>query len=333
MRPEDELILLPQADGGEGTLDALETAVPGSLRRSAGNVTGPDGHPTPGEWLELPSGTAVVELAQCSGLPLMTTLDPLGATTRGLGEVVAAALASGCRQLVIALGGSASTDGGAGALAALGVALTDDRNVQLADGGGALASLARIDRSNLLAPPPGGVTMLSDVTSPLLGVRGAAAVFGPQKGADAHQVALLDTALGRFAEVLGGDPTAPGSGAAGGSGFGFASAWGANIQSGADYVSDLTGLTEAATRADILLTGEGRFDEQSTRGKIVGQVLSLARTTGATVGVIAGQVTAETDAWTASLTELAGSTEASLADPTRWLREAGAKAARELGRP
>lgn len=330
VRPHDDVRLIPQADGGEGTLDAIETAVPGSVRRSAGDVTGPDGRPTPGEWLLLPDGTAVVELAQSSGLPLMKALDPLGSTTRGLGEVIAAAIREGATSLVIGLGGSASTDGAAGALAALGLELLDSNGAALADGGAALAHLASVDRSALLEPPPGGVVVLTDVTSPLLGATGAAAVFGPQKGADASHVSLLDRALSHYASVLGGDPELPGSGAAGGSGFGFVSAWGAQIEPGADYLARLTGLASAVLSTDVLITGEGRFDSQSTQGKLVGQLLALARSAEVPVGVIAGQVTAESDVWTASLTDLAGSAEASMADPLRWLRQAGALAAREL---
>ncbi|CAN5288944.1 glycerate kinase [soil metagenome] len=333
VRPADTIELMPQADGGEGTLDAVQAAVPGARRHAAGLVTGPDGRPTPGEWLELPGGVAVVELAQSSGLPLMRRLDAEGATTRGLGEVIRAALATEPDSLVIALGGSASTDGAAGALAALGLRLLDDHDDPIPDGGGSLGRIARVDATDLVPAPPGGVTLLTDVTAPLLGPAGAAAVFGPQKGASPAQVAGLDAALARFAGLLGGDPSAPGSGAAGGAGFGFASAWGAAIRPGADYLAELTGLAGRIAHADILLTGEGRFDDQSLGGKVVGQLLARAAGSGVPAGVIAGQVTAHTDVWTASLTELAGSVDAAMADTRRWLREAGARAARELPRP
>jgi glycerate kinase len=183
-----------------------------------------------GHWLELPDGTAVVELALSSGLPLMERLDPLGATTRGLGEVIAAALDAGARALLIGLGGSASTDGGAGALRALGLEVRDADGVALPDGGGALARLADVDRSGLRLPPVGGVRLLSDVTAPLLGPSGAAAVFGPQKGAGPADIAQLETALARWASLLGADLAAiPGAGAAGGTAYGFLAAWGAAI--------------------------------------------------------------------------------------------------------
>ena len=324
VRPGDEIVLVPQADGGEGTLDAVEASVPGAVRRSAGLVTGPDGRPTPGEWLELPGGTAVVELAQCSGLPLMQQPDALGATTRGVGEVIRAALDAGATSLVIGLGGSASTDGAAGALRALGLELLDADGNPVPEGGRGLAAIASVRRDQLVPPP--GVTLLTDVTAPLLGPTGAAAVFGPQKGATSGQVAQLDAALAHFAELLGGDPALPGSGAAGGAGYGFSAGWGASIVPGAEHLAELSGLRAAIARADVVLTGEGRFDEQSRTGKVVGSLLDLGAT-----GVIAGQVTAPTGVWTASLTDLAGSVDAAMADTARWLREAGAAAARDLG--
>jgi len=320
-RPGDELILLPQADGGEGTLDALEAANPGGVRRSAGLVTGPDGRPVPGEWLELPDGTAAVELAQMSGLPLMGRLDPLGATSRGLGEVIAAALDALARRsgtaaqrpdagprLVVALGGSASTDAGLPALTAIGARM----------------------------PPPGGVVLLTDVDAPLLGPRGAAAVFGPQKGADPDDIARLEARLDEAARLLGFDPETPGACAAGGVGYGLA-AWasragsGARIEAGSRYVAELTGLPAAVASAEVVLTGEGRFDEQSLTGKVVGNALGLCRESGAVPGVIAGLVAHDPGCWSVALADLAGSAGAALAEPARWLEAAGREAARALG--
>lgn len=331
VRPDDTIRSIPQADGGEGTLDAVEAAVVDSVRRDAGLVTGPDGRPVHGEWLDLPGRVAVVELAQMCGLPLMKTLDPIGATTFGLGQVIRAALSSGARRLVVGLGGSASTDGGAGALAALGLT---------AQGGelraGELGSILALDRSGLLAPPPEGVVLLSDVTNPLLGQNGAAAVYGPQKGAKPDQVESLDAELAHFAGLLGGDPALPGAGAAGGTAYGFSAAWGATIEPGAAYLSTLTGLPDAVAGADLLLTGEGRFDATSAEGKLVGQLIGLAGEHGVSVGVIAGQLAVPpvgadgAPLWAASLTTLAGSAEAAMADPTLWLRAAGAEAARAV---
>lgn len=346
-RPHDELTLLPQADGGEGSLDAILRSVPGARRRSAGLVTGPDSSSTPGEWVQLPDGTAVVELAQSSGLPLMPSPRPLTATTRGLGEVIAAALRDGATALWIGLGGSASTDGGAGALSALGLSLVDATGSPLPDGGAALLTLAAVDARSLLPAPAGGVLLLSDVTAPLLGPAGAAAVFGPQKGASTDDVAVLEDALAHFAEVLGGtfggDPALPGAGAAGGTGYGFSAAWGAELRPGWEHLAGLSGVREHIAAADVLVTGEGRFDAQSLGGKVLGRLLEVDRpahvdrprrvdrpsaATSASTVVIAGQIDVDPGCWHVSLTKLAGSVAAAMADPAAYLRAAGAAAAR-----
>ena len=331
VRPDDRLELRPQADGGEGTLAAIAAAVPGAERRDAGLVTGPDGSPLPASWLLLPGGEAVVELAVSSGLPLMPLLDPLGATTRGVGEVIAAALDAGAESIVLALGGTASTDGGTGALAALGARFLDAHGGDLPDGGGALVDLAHIVLDDLRPPPTRGVRLLTDVTSPLLGVEGAAAVFGPQKGAGPDDVRLLDAALARLAMVAGGDSDAAGAGAAGGTAFGFATLWGAHIEPGAPSIAALTRLDGALETADVLVTGEGRFDDQSLRGKVVGHALELAGAAGIRTAVIAGRLDLAPPDWGGDLTQLAGSVEAAMAEPLRWLEEAGRRAASELG--
>ena len=329
-RPGDDLTLLPQADGGEGTLDALAAGEPRSSRHQAGLVLGPDGRPTPGEWLELPGLIAVVELAQMSGLPLMAQPDPLTASTVGLGQVIGAALDAGMRRIVVGAGGSASTDGGAGAFSALGVDLVDADSTPIGVGGGELARLARADLTRLRAAPPDGVTVLADVESPLLGATGAAAVFGPQKGASPSDIRVLDAALETFARQIGGDPDAPGCGAAGGAAFGFAALWGATIESGADFVAEATGLGDAIAAADVVITGEGRFDHTSLVGKVVGRVLSRATASGTTALVIAGSVTTHTGVPTFSLTEIAGSSDAAMADPSAALFEAGRRAAQAV---
>lgn len=294
-RPHDEVITLPQADGGEGTTEAVRRAIPGSDLVDVGPVTGPAGRPVPGQWLRLPDGTALIELASVSGLELMPELDPMNATTRGLGEVIAHAVRADARRLVVALGGSASTDGGAGALDAIGE----------------------------LAPPAGGVTLLTDVTNPLLGPMGAARVFGPQKGATPAQVTELERRLEAFAAAVGADPTTPGVGAAGGTAYGL-SAWGGVIQPGATFISELTGLTAEAATADLVITGEGRFDAQSLAGKVVGTALTLPTP----VAVIAGRIEHRVDAWSTSLMQLAGSVQAAMSNSEHWLEVAGARAAR-----
>lgn len=332
-RPDDDLDLCPLADGGEGTLDVIAAAVPGSRVVAVPGCTGPDGRPVDGRYLLLPDGTALAELAVTSGLPLMREPAPLTATTRGLGDVLGRAVAAGAERLVVALGGSASTDGGWGALAALGLRALDARGTLLGDGGAALADVASLDRSALQAPPAGGVDVLVDVAAPLLGPSGAAVTFAPQKGATASEVSVLEAALARWADVLGGAPDASGAGAAGGTAYGLAAAWGARLVLGAGYVGDLVRLDERVAAADVVVTGEGRLDPTSLTGKVVGEVLRRAE--GRRVVVVAGQVESSVladrpDATTLSLTDLAGSAAASLARPDHFLRAAGRRMAREL---
>ncbi|SNQ50799.1 Glycerate 2-kinase [Frankia canadensis] len=328
-RPDDEIVILPVADGGEGTLDVFAAAVPGARRRPL-RVTGPDGRGHDGEWLALPGGVAVVELARVSGLPLMRALDPLGAQTTGVGQALAAALADGAREILVALGGSASTDGAAGALAALGARFLDARGASLRPGGGALAELAAVDLAGLAPAPAGGVRCLVDVDTPLLGQAGAAAVFGPQKGASPADIARLDLGLRRLAGLLAGTPEAPGAGAAGGTAYGLAAAWGATLVPGVPAIAEVAGLPAALAGADWLVTGEGRFDRTSLTGKVVGGVVALARGAGVPVLVAAGQIDApEPDGVVAAvaLAALAGGTAPAMAEPTRWLRAAGARLA------
>ncbi|TDO92882.1 glycerate kinase [Enemella evansiae] len=326
-RPDDDLLLLPQADGGEGTMAALAAGDERSAYRDAGTVTGPDGRGTPGRWLRLGNQDAVLELAQMSGLPLMRRPDPLGANCIGLGQVMAAALADGAQRILVGLGGSASTDGGAGILTGLGARLLDADGNDLPPGGAALRNLARLDTSAMRRPDE--VVVLTDVESPLLGAQGAAAVFGPQKGADADDISVLEQGLRRLAEVVGIDSDRPGMGAAGGAGYALAAVLGGRIEPGAPYIASASGLTEAVAGADVLITGEGKFDQTSLSGKVVGHALSLP---GAPMKVVvAGAVATEVPGVdTFALADLAGSPAASFADPARWLTEAGARAAGQL---
>lgn len=327
-RPDDDVTEVPLADGGEGTLDVLAAAVAGARWHDA-RVTGPGGQPVDCRWLELPGRIAVLELARASGLPLLTAPDPLGAHTAGLGEVAGLALDSGARQIVITLGGSASTDGGTGALAALGARFLDSAGHALPRGGGGLPDLATADLAGLRRPPPGGVSCLADVTAPLLGAGGAAAVFGPQKGADPGQIARLDQGLARLAALLGGDPAAPGAGAAGGTGYGFAAAWDALIRPGAPELCRIAGLERALDGADLVITGEGRYDRTSLAGKVAGAVFAAAAAAGVPVALVAGQFADDPPpaASALSLSQLAGSPAAALAAPARWLRLAGQRLA------
>lgn len=331
VRPGDTLIRLPLADGGEGTLDAFELAVPGA-RRMPVEVTGPDGRSVDTSWILLPDNSAVVELASTSGITLLDPLLPLDAQTTGFGEAIAAAIDSGVDRLYLAIGGSSSTDGGAGALTALGAVLVDSAGAPVVAGGRGLADIAAIDTANLRAVPAGGATILSDVTNPLLGPSGAAAVFGPQKGATATQVAELEAGLERLATLLGGDPTTPGAGAAGGTGFALL-AWGAAVAAGAEAVGEVMHAPEVMASANVVITGEGRFDGQSDAGKVPSYVRALAEQVGASPLLVAGAITAEPAgfAQAVSLTDLAGSADAAMSDTAHWLREAGTQLARTVG--
>ncbi|WES63044.1 glycerate kinase [Microbacter sp. GSS18] len=335
--------VLPMADGGEGTLDAFAAAVPGAVRMPL-TVTGPSGDPVEASWLLLPAtpeasrGTAVVELASTSGIELLGTpprLRPLDADTTGFGQTIAAALAHGVSRLVLGIGSSASTDGGAGMLTALGARLFDAAGAPVAPGGRGIGDIATADLAGLAALPPAGVQVLSDVTNPLLGERGAAAVFGPQKGATRDDVRALDESLRSYAALLPADPSAPGAGAAGGTGFGLL-AWGARLVPGSTAVAELIGLRDAVAGAVLVVTGEGSYDGQSAAGKVPAHVAALAAGADVPVALVAGRIAPDADisafAASVSLTELAGSPAEAMADPARWLREAGAALARRTRR-
>ncbi|MCJ1714020.1 glycerate kinase [Curtobacterium sp. VKM Ac-2922] len=330
-RPDDVLTLVPMADGGEGTLDAFATAFP-RARRMPITVTGPAGTPVDTWWLSLPDGRAVVELAATSGLPLLTTPEPDRAQTTGFGQSIAAALDAGATGLVLGIGGSASTDGGAGLLGALGLVLGDT------GAGGSLLDApgdGPLDTTTLRPLPPLGVTVLTDVTSPLLGPDGAAAVFGPQKGVTPDRVAVHEARLTRWAARFPDvDPTTAGAGAAGGAGFGLL-VWGARLVGGAQGVAEVLGLPSAIAHADVVVTGEGRYDGQSAAGKVpsVVQVLAAGRPS----MLVAGDVDAPVDAFAAaaSLTVIAtqttGEPDDAMTDPLRFARIAGRRLASRVG--
>jgi glycerate kinase len=347
-RPNDEVRLAPMADGGEGTLDAFEAAVAGSMRMPV-RVEGPDDREVEASWLWLPGsggtgsvgtgrvggvgsgGVGIVELACTSGITLLRPLRPFDAHTVGFGQAIAAALDHGVEQLVLAVGGSSSTDGGVGALVALGGRFLDVIGGQIPRGNRGLGALAEVDLEGVRALPPGGALILSDVTNPLLGARGAAAVFGPQKGADSAGVVELEANLGRLARLLPADATTPGAGAAGGTGFGLL-AWGATLAAGASAVGEALGLPAAIATADVVITGEGRFDTQSAAGKVPDYVSRLAASSGAVALLVAGRIDAPTDAFAAAeeLAAIAGTAAAAMADPLPALRAAGAALARRL---
>jgi len=331
VRPDAEIVAVPQADGGEGTLDAILRA------RSDAAVHRVEVHLPPGphdaRWLMLPGLTAVVELAECCGLPLVGTASPRHASSAPVGEALRAALAEGARRIVLAVGGSASTDGGSGCLTALGLRVRDRDGRDVPAGGAGLVVAAAVEDDELCGPPPDGVTVLCDVDAPLFGPRGAAHVFGPQKGATAGDVAFLDEALRRWAALLGGDPERPGSGAAGGIAYGLARFWPTELAPGADHVIALTGLADQIAGATLVITGEGQHDAQSYGGKATGSVVRLAEQLGVRTAVAAGRVTIERPGVEMiDLSVLAGSAEASMADPLRYLQDAGELIAGRLAR-
>ena len=319
-RPADEVVELPLADGGEGTLAILAEVAPASRWHTA-RVSGPGEATVAAAWLELAGNGAVIELATAAGLPLLPELTPLTAHSYGVGELIGLALDAGARHIDVALGGSACTDGGTGALAALGARFLDADGRDLPRGGGALSRLAAVDLSGLRPPPAAGICCLTDVRAPLLGPGGAAAVFGPQKGAGPADVEALEAGLVRLATMLGGDPDAPGAGAAGGCGYGFAAVFGASLQPGAARIAALAGLPAALASADLVITGEGQYDATSLEGKVVGAVLAAAANAGVPVAVVAGRMAAPPPAGVSAveLVTLAGSREAAMDDPARWL--------------
>jgi len=331
VRPGDDVVLRPMADGGEGTIDAFATAIP-EARRMPVRVTGPAGAPVDASWLLLPDGTGVVELASTSGIELLHgDLRGRDASTLGFGQTIRAALDNGASRLILGIGSSASTDGGIGALTALGARFTDAYDVSVPPGAAGFEELAKVDLTRLRPVPAGGVLVLTDVTNPLTGPNGAAAVFGPQKGLDPDRIARADAGLALLATLLGADPAAPGAGAAGGTGYGLL-AWGARLAGGAAEIAELTGLADAVAGSDLVITGEGSYDGQSAAGKTPAFVAELAHRAGARVAVVAGRIAEDaqtTGVDALSLTALAGSAEAAMTETTRWLRAAGEKLAND----
>lgn len=271
--PDAEILLRPMADGGEGTVDAVLAASGGERREL--QVRGPLGDSVAAHWGWLGDATAVLEMAAASGLHWVPRdqRDATQACSYGTGELILAALDAGATRIILGLGGSATNDGGAGLLRALGVRFLDAEGRELPPGGLALKSLSQIDLTQLdprLLQVQ--VEVAADVDNPLCGPRGASHVFGPQKGANAGQVAALDAALAHYARVfaatLGEDhANFPGVGAAGGLGFAARALLKARFRPGIELVAELSGLAEAVQGADLVITGEGRLDSQSLHGK------------------------------------------------------------------
>jgi glycerate kinase len=315
-RPGDELDLVPMADGGEGTMQALTQALGGRIVPAT--VTGPLGDPVDAAFGLAPSDDGrlgLIEMATASGLALVPEArrDVLAATTRGTGELMTLAIDAGADRLVVCIGGSATNDGGAGMAGALGARLLDAAGAPIADGGEALATLVHIDLTHL-HPVLARVSVLGacDVDNPLTGPSGASAVYGPQKGASPDDVALLDRALGHLAAVVQRDlgvdlREEPGAGAAGGLGFGLLAFCGARLRPGVEVVMDAVGLPRRIAGADLVITGEGSLDEQSLHGKVPAGVLAACELAGVPAAIVCGRATIEVPGVPViSLTELVG---------------------------
>ncbi|MFC4532187.1 glycerate kinase [Sphaerisporangium dianthi] len=297
-RPEVAVVTMPVADGGDGTVEA---AVACGFRRVEAVASGPTGEPVTAAY-GVKDGVAVVELAEASGLHRLTggRLAPLTATSHGTGDLIGAALREGVGKIVLGLGGSACTDGGSGMMRALGARLLDARGRELPPGGGALADLRTLDLSGFT--PPAGVAFVvaSDVDNPLLGPDGAAAVYGPQKGASPAELARLEEGLAHWADVAERELGVrarddPGAGAAGGVGFAAMAFLGAEIRPGIGLLLDLLGFADRLSGARLVITGEGSLDGQTLRGKAPAGVAEAAGRAGVPVVAVCGRRTLTDD--------------------------------------
>ena len=294
--PQAQVKSIPVADGGEGSVEAFLAAAGGERRMLT--VTGPFGEPMEAFYGVLGDGrTAVIEMAACAGLPLAEgRLNPERATTYGVGELLLAAKEAGCTKAILGLGGSCTNDGGAGAAAALGAKFTRADGAAFVPTGGTLGEIAALDVSPVAQALQGmELTAMCDIDNPLYGEAGAAAVFAPQKGADAAMVARLDAGLRHLGQVsarcLGRDFShLPGTGAAGGLGFGMAAFCGAQLRMGIDAVLDAVGFDSLLPGTDMVFTGEGKIDSQSARGKVVSGVAARCRKAGVPVVAVVGQI-------------------------------------------
>jgi glycerate kinase len=336
-RRDDQVALVPLADGGEGTLDVLAPHEAPGCRRVRARVHGPLGDPVDAEF-GVREETAVIESARASGLTLIGAArrDPMRASSRGTGELMRAALDEGAQRMLVCLGGSATNDGGAGMARALGGAFSAADGSALRDGGAGVLDLARIDLSGMDRRFRGvEVVAMTDVDSPLCGPSGASLVYGPQKGASQAEALLLDRALGHLAAIahrdLGIDlKDEPGAGAAGGLGFGLAAFCGARLRSGAAEVMRTVGFEKELEQAAVVVTGEGSLDVQSLRGKVVSAVLDAAALSSVRVAIVCGRADVRPDgAVVRTLVERVGD-DAATSDPRRSLELVAEELARDV---
>jgi glycerate kinase len=338
VRPDTIVGSVLVADGGEGTLAA---AVAAGFELVPVTATGPTGEPVRSGFARR-GEVAVVELAEVSGLNRLPGAKPapMTATSRGTGELMAAAIDGGCTQVILGIGGSACTDGGAGLVRALGARLLDGNGEGIAEGGAALAATASLVLTALEERLAGvEVVVACDVDNPLTGPAGAAATYGPQKGADPAQIDELDAALDHWADLVTRETgrdlrDAPGAGAAGGVGFAALALLGAELRPGIDLVLDLVGFHQQLTGVDLLITGEGALDEQTLHGKAVAGVAAAARAAGIPVVAVCGtnrldpaRLRQAGIAAAYALTDLEADVQRCIADPTPLLRQLGERIA------
>lgn len=291
-----QIVSIPVADGGEGSVDAFLSAMGGEKVRIP--VSGPYGEPMEGFYGTVDGGnTAVIEMAACAGLPLVgDNLHPDRTTTYGVGQLMADAAKRGCRKIIVGLGGSCTNDAGAGAAAGAGIRFLDENGKAFLPVGGTLSKIRKIDASDLCPELRNAeIIAMCDIDNPLYGPAGAAYVFGPQKGADPGMVSLLDGELKSLSETVeretGRDISQiPGAGAAGGMGGGMVAFFGARLQMGIDVILDTVGFETVARDADMVFTGEGRLDTQSLRGKVVVGVARRAKKLGTPVVAVVGDI-------------------------------------------
>ena len=329
-QPGWQIDQLPLSDGGPGFLYCFRTAMRADIRATVTHDA--LGRRLLGRYGWIGAGeTGVVEAAQANGLWLVREreCDALRADSFGVGELILAALDDAPRRLLVGVGGSATTDGGAGMAKALGARLLDAQGAPIAAGGAALLQLERVEWERPRWAEGLAVVAATDVTNPLTGPEGAAAVYGPQKGASAEEVALLESALERYARVLERDLGVelrqyPGAGAAGGLAAGLVAFLGARVVSGFDVVAEATGLRERLAAADVVVTGEGSFDAQSLRGKTTGRLLAMAAEQGKPAVVLAGRAE-ETQAHVRTLAEVEADASRQMAQAAELLARLAAR--------
>jgi len=300
--PEAELIEIPVADGGEGTVEALTDSLKGRVVKK--KVQGPLGDPVEAEYGILPGDIAVIEMASASGLPLVPEdkRNPLLTSTFGTGQLIEDAMDMGCREIILGIGGSATNDGGTGMARALGFSFLDSQGNELPEGGGALTVLADIDDSNMderiLKTK---ILVACDVTNPLTGSEGASHIYGAQKGASPADINHLDKALVRLAEIINSkycrtNENIPGAGAAGGLGYGLMEFCGGKLKSGIEIILDLIKFDDYLDGVDLVISGEGRIDGQSVYGKVPVGIAGRAKKKNISVLVVVGDIGSKVDA-------------------------------------